>query len=128
MVRAGLQYWRGAFKKRSQQFHRPATFENVTMSDTIILFSYLLYGDRNAGNCAGSPDADAVDLSVAQIHSANACEGFLSVSRIIGIDSEVETRKQRQFLAGAQNPAHRQRQCRIWPPMPGSRGPGKMAS
>jgi len=37
-----------------------------------------------------SPDADAVDLCVAQIHSANACENFLSVSRVIEIDSEVE--------------------------------------
>jgi hypothetical protein len=50
-----------------------------------------LSGDRNAGNCAGSPDADAVDLSVVQIHSTNACEDFLSVSRVIEIDSKVET-------------------------------------
>jgi uncharacterized protein YecT (DUF1311 family) len=37
-----------------------------------------------------SPDADAVDLCVAQIHSANACEDFLSVSRVIEIDSDVD--------------------------------------
>jgi hypothetical protein len=36
-----------------------------------------------------SPDADAVDLCVAQIHSANACEDFLSVSRVFQIDNEV---------------------------------------
>jgi uncharacterized protein YecT (DUF1311 family) len=37
-----------------------------------------------------SPDADAVDLCVAQIHSANSCDDFLSVSRVFQIDSEVE--------------------------------------
>jgi uncharacterized protein YecT (DUF1311 family) len=36
-----------------------------------------------------SPDADAVDLCVAQIHLANACEDFLSVSRVFQIGSEV---------------------------------------
>jgi len=36
-----------------------------------------------------SPDADAVDLCVAQIHSANACDDFLSVSRVFQIDTEV---------------------------------------
>jgi uncharacterized protein YecT (DUF1311 family) len=35
------------------------------------------------------PDADAVDLCVAQIHAANACENFLTVSRVFEIDSEV---------------------------------------
>jgi uncharacterized protein YecT (DUF1311 family) len=35
------------------------------------------------------PDADAVDLCVAQIHSANACENFLGVSRVFQIDNEV---------------------------------------
>ena len=35
------------------------------------------------------PDSDAVDLCVAQIHSANACEDFLSVSRVFEIDNEV---------------------------------------
>jgi uncharacterized protein YecT (DUF1311 family) len=35
------------------------------------------------------PDADAVDLCIAQIHSANTCEDFLSVSRVFQIDSEV---------------------------------------
>src|SRR5713226_6747332 len=39
---------------------------------------------------APSPDADAVDLCVAQIHSANSCDDFLSVSRVFQIDSEVE--------------------------------------
>ncbi len=36
-----------------------------------------------------APDADAVDLCVAQIHSANSCGNFLAVNRIIPIDSEV---------------------------------------
>ena len=36
-----------------------------------------------------SPDADAVDLCVAQIHSANACENFLSVSRVFQIDRKL---------------------------------------
>ena len=36
-----------------------------------------------------SPDADAVDLCVAQIHTANACEDFLSVSRVLQIDHQV---------------------------------------
>jgi Protein of unknown function (DUF1311). len=35
------------------------------------------------------PDADAVDLCVAQIHAANACEDFLTVSRVFQIDNEV---------------------------------------
>jgi uncharacterized protein YecT (DUF1311 family) len=35
------------------------------------------------------PDADAVDLCVAQIHSANACENFLTVSRVFEINNEV---------------------------------------
>jgi len=35
------------------------------------------------------PDADAVDLCVAQIHSANACQDFLMVSRVFQIDNEV---------------------------------------
>ncbi len=34
------------------------------------------------------PDADAVDLCVAQIHMANACENFLAVNRVFQIDSE----------------------------------------
>jgi uncharacterized protein YecT (DUF1311 family) len=38
---------------------------------------------------ASSPDADAVDLCVAQIHSANACGDFLTVSRVFQIDDEV---------------------------------------
>ena len=39
------------------------------------------------------PDADAVDLCVAQIHSANACEDFLSVSRVFQIDTEVSAQE-----------------------------------
>ena len=35
------------------------------------------------------PDADAVDLCVAQIHSANTCHNFLRVSGVFEIDSEV---------------------------------------
>src|SRR5712692_10432875 len=35
------------------------------------------------------PDADGVDLCVAQIHSANTCHDFLRVSRVFEIDSEV---------------------------------------
>jgi uncharacterized protein YecT (DUF1311 family) len=35
------------------------------------------------------PDADGVDLCVAQIHSANSCHDFLRVSRVFEIDSEV---------------------------------------
>ena len=38
---------------------------------------------------SASPDADAVDLCVAQIHSANGCEDFLTVSRVFQIDNEV---------------------------------------
>jgi len=38
---------------------------------------------------AATPDEDAVDLCVAQIHLANACGDFLRVSRIIQIDTEV---------------------------------------
>lgn len=35
------------------------------------------------------PDADAVDLCVAQIHSANTCDDFLAISRVFQIDDEV---------------------------------------
>jgi uncharacterized protein YecT (DUF1311 family) len=35
------------------------------------------------------PDADAVDLCVAQIHSANSCENFLGVNRVFQIDNEI---------------------------------------
>ena len=38
---------------------------------------------------AATPDEDAVDLCVAQIHSTNSCGDFLRVSRIIQIDTEV---------------------------------------
>lgn len=35
-----------------------------------------------------APDADAVDLCVAQIHAANSCENFIRVSRVSQIDSQ----------------------------------------
>jgi len=35
------------------------------------------------------PDANAVDLCVAQIHATNACGDFLTVSRVFQIDNEV---------------------------------------
>ena len=35
------------------------------------------------------PDADAVDLCVAQIHSANACDNFVRVNRVLQIDNQV---------------------------------------
>jgi uncharacterized protein YecT (DUF1311 family) len=38
---------------------------------------------------APTPDADAVDLCVAQIHSTNGCDSFLTVSRVFQIDNEV---------------------------------------
>jgi uncharacterized protein YecT (DUF1311 family) len=37
-----------------------------------------------------APDADAVDLCIAQIHAANACGDFLSVNRVIQIDSDIQ--------------------------------------
>ena len=36
-----------------------------------------------------SPNADAVDLCVAQIHSAKGCQEFLAVSRVFQIDNEM---------------------------------------
>jgi uncharacterized protein YecT (DUF1311 family) len=42
---------------------------------------------------AVTPDADAVDLCVAQIHSANACSDFLRVNRIMQLDTEVSDRE-----------------------------------
>jgi uncharacterized protein YecT (DUF1311 family) len=39
------------------------------------------------------PDADAVDLCVAQIHSRNSCEDFLAVSRVFQIDTEVSAQQ-----------------------------------
>jgi uncharacterized protein YecT (DUF1311 family) len=36
-----------------------------------------------------SPDADAVDLCVAQIHSANSCDDFLRVSRVFQVGSKI---------------------------------------
>jgi uncharacterized protein YecT (DUF1311 family) len=44
------------------------------------------------------PNADAVDLCVAQIHSANACGDFLAVNRIFPIDSE-ESEKSAEVIA-----------------------------
>jgi uncharacterized protein YecT (DUF1311 family) len=38
---------------------------------------------------SSSPDADAVDLCVAQIHSANSCDDFLTVSRVLQINDKV---------------------------------------
>jgi hypothetical protein len=35
------------------------------------------------------PDADAVDLCIAQIHASNACDDFVAVSRVFQIDNEV---------------------------------------
>lgn len=35
------------------------------------------------------PNADAVDLCVAQIHSANSCHNFLRVSRVLEVDSKL---------------------------------------
>jgi uncharacterized protein YecT (DUF1311 family) len=40
-----------------------------------------------------SPNADAVDLCVAQIYSANNCDNFLRVSRVFQIDTEVSDRE-----------------------------------
>jgi hypothetical protein len=94
-----LQYWRGTFKNAADNFsspRRPGDYHGRHL-----FWFFFLSGGRNAGNCAGSPDADAFDFCVAQIHSANACEDFVSVSRVIEIDSEVATRKREQLLAGA---------------------------
>ena len=40
-----------------------------------------------------SPGADAVDLCVAQIHSANSCDNFLSINRVFEIDTEVSEKE-----------------------------------
>ena len=37
-----------------------------------------------------SPNADAVDLCVAQIHAANACGNFVAVNRVVQVDSDVD--------------------------------------
>lgn len=39
------------------------------------------------------PDADAVDLCVGRIHSANSCENFLRLSRVIQLDVETSERE-----------------------------------
>ncbi len=44
-----------------------------------------VFGRRTASPL---PDADAVDLCVAHIHAANACENFLTVSRVFQIDKQ----------------------------------------
>jgi uncharacterized protein YecT (DUF1311 family) len=38
------------------------------------------------------PNADAVDVCVGQIHSANSCDNFLRVSRVFQIDSKTDER------------------------------------
>jgi len=40
-----------------------------------------------------TPDADAVDLCVAQIHATNACGDFLRVNRVVQLDTEVSERE-----------------------------------
>jgi uncharacterized protein YecT (DUF1311 family) len=44
------------------------------------------------------PNADAVDLCIAQIHSANTCGDFVAVNRVFQIDSEV-TDKNAEVIA-----------------------------
>jgi uncharacterized protein YecT (DUF1311 family) len=39
------------------------------------------------------PDADAVDLCVGRVHSANTCENFLRIGRVIQLDTEVAERE-----------------------------------
>lgn len=41
---------------------------------------------------APSPDADAVDQCVGRIHSANTCENFLRISRVLQLDVEAAER------------------------------------
>lgn len=48
-----------------------------------------VFGRRAA---SPSPNADAVDLCVGQIHSANSCDNFLRVNRVFQIDSEADER------------------------------------
>lgn len=40
-----------------------------------------------------APDADAVDLCVGRIHSANTCENFLRISRVLQLDTETSERE-----------------------------------
>jgi len=40
-----------------------------------------------------SPDADAVDLCVGRIHSANTCENFLRISRVAQLNTETSERE-----------------------------------
>jgi uncharacterized protein YecT (DUF1311 family) len=42
-----------------------------------------------------SPNADAVDLCVTQVHFANACRNFLAVSRVVQIDHDIEEQNAR---------------------------------
>jgi uncharacterized protein YecT (DUF1311 family) len=39
-----------------------------------------------------SPNADAVDMCVAQIHAANTCDNFLRVSRVFQVDTQASER------------------------------------
>jgi uncharacterized protein YecT (DUF1311 family) len=50
---------------------------------------------------SSSPDADAVDLCVGQIHLANACENFLAVNRVFQIDRE-ESERSALVVAGVE--------------------------
>jgi uncharacterized protein YecT (DUF1311 family) len=47
------------------------------------------------------PDADAVDLCVAQIHAANGCDDFLSVHHVFEIDRKV-TEQEAQVVASVE--------------------------
>jgi uncharacterized protein YecT (DUF1311 family) len=40
-----------------------------------------------------APDADAVDLCVGKIHSANTCENFLRISRVTQLDTEASAQE-----------------------------------
>ena len=42
---------------------------------------------------APAPDADAVDLCVGKIHTANTCENFLRISRVTQLDTEVSAQE-----------------------------------
>jgi uncharacterized protein YecT (DUF1311 family) len=64
------------------EFLRQKTAEMVAAKDD----PKRIFGQRPASPL---PNADAVDLCVARIHSTNACRDFLRVSRVFEIDSEV---------------------------------------
>ena len=46
-----------------------------------------------------TPNADAVDVCVSQIHAANTCEDFLRISRVFEIDSEVAEQSEMVVLS-----------------------------